>query len=40
MEWWQFAAAVQGWKVANGQGGPKGDMTDERLRELGIEGFD
>lgn len=37
---WQFAAALegygraQGWKVSGG-----GDLSEERLREMGIEGF-
>lgn len=40
MTMWQFAAAVAGWNKANGQG-PKGsgDISDDRLREMGIEGF-
>ena len=40
MTMWQFAAAVAGWKKAHGQT-PKGeaDISDDRLREMGIEGF-
>lgn len=40
MTMWQFAAAVAGWKRAQGKA-PKGsgDISDERLREMGIEGF-
>lgn len=40
MTMWQFAAAVAGWKKAHGQG-PKGtgEISDDRLREMGIEGF-
>jgi hypothetical protein len=38
---WQFSAAVRGWLAANGQGqkGSGGDISDDRLREMGIEGF-
>jgi hypothetical protein len=41
MTMWQFAAAVAGWKKAHGQGpkGGGGNISDERLREMGIEGF-
>ncbi len=40
MTMWQFAAAVAGWKRANGQGAPGGgEISDDRLREMGIEGF-
>jgi hypothetical protein len=40
MTMWQFAAAVAGWKRAQGQK-PQGeaDIDDERLRAMGIEGF-
>lgn len=36
---WQFSAAVAGWMRANGQTPGSGGMSDERARELGIEGF-
>lgn len=40
MSLWQFSAALHGWQIANGQKErPVGDIADERLREMGIEGF-
>jgi hypothetical protein len=40
MTMWQFSAAVEGWLMANGQGQKgTGDLSDDRLREMGIEGF-
>jgi hypothetical protein len=40
MQMWQFAAAVAGWKRANGQGAAGGgEISDDRLRQMGIEGF-
>ena len=40
MSLWEFAACYDGWKAVNGIK-PKrnGDITDERLREMGIVGF-
>lgn len=36
---WEFNACKKGWNIANGVK-PKGrDISDERLREMGIEGF-
>jgi hypothetical protein len=40
MGWWQFAAALHGWRVANGQADKAPAAMDESaLREMGIEGF-
>lgn len=39
MSLWQFMAALDGWRTAHGQKKSVGDMSDDRLRDLGIEGF-
>lgn len=42
MSVWEFAACRDGWNKAHGakeDRGDAGEFTDERLRELGIEGF-
>lgn len=40
MSLWQFCAALHGWQISNGQKEkPLGDIDDDRLREMGIEGF-
>ncbi|WP_280177538.1 hypothetical protein [Pseudohoeflea suaedae] len=37
---WEFMACVDGWQTANGTKKKKpSDIADERLSELGIEGF-
>ncbi len=37
---WEFNACLKGWKAANGIK-PKGrEISDERLREMGIAGFE
>jgi hypothetical protein len=40
MHWWQFCAALDGYMRAHGQK-PKssGDIPDDVLRDMGIEGF-
>lgn len=40
MSVWQFAAALDGWRVAHGgkEAGGEG-LTDVELRDMGIEGF-
>lgn len=38
---WEFHACMAGYAKANGGGksAPSGDISEERLREMGIEGF-
>jgi hypothetical protein len=37
---WEFNACFDGWKAANGvKPRGKGDISEERLAEMGIEGF-
>lgn len=37
---WEFNACYDGWKIANGvKPRGKGDISEERLAEMGIEGF-
>lgn len=36
---WEFSACLDGWKRANGGKAESGGISDERLREMGIEGF-
>jgi hypothetical protein len=37
---WQFTAALHGYQIANGQKArPGSDISDERLAQMGIEGF-
>jgi hypothetical protein len=43
MTLWQFTAAYAGWTKANKGNeadGPTAEMSDERLAELGIVGFE
>lgn len=39
---WEFDAAFRGWCQANGVKikADRGEMSDERLQELGIKGFE
>lgn len=40
MSFWQFSAALHGYQISQGQKEkPLGDIGDDRLREMGIEGF-
>jgi len=41
MSAWEFSACVEGYSEAHGgkRAGSGGDISEERLRELGIEGF-
>lgn len=36
---WEFMACIDGYAVANGAKPKVGDMEDDRLADLGIEGF-
>jgi len=37
---WEFTACLDGWAAAHGNGRrASGDIGDDRLAELGIEGF-
>lgn len=38
--WWQFNAALHGWKIANGQAQKTSKaLSEDDLRNMGIEGF-
>lgn len=40
MHLWEFIACVGGYSAANGgEREPSGDISEDRLRALGIEGF-
>lgn len=40
MSVWQFGAALKGWQIANGQRSKDmGEISDDRLREMGVVGF-
>lgn len=40
MSLWEFACCMEGLREFHGGKRPTGEMSDERLSELGIEGFD
>ena len=40
MTFWEFGCAVDGYNESQGRKPPgRGDMSEDRLSELGIEGF-
>mgnify|MGYP005994845155 CR=1 FL=1 len=40
MSLWEFMACCDGFRSANGGSkGPSGDLSEDELREMGIEGF-